>query len=285
MRANRSLHPLNLTAAALLTTSIPANTHLTEASMHSRNSRRTHSSIGIAATCFALLLSSLATSTRAQAPAPSNPASQAPAAKPLQHLLPPMTSAASESPAGIANGIKVHGHWIIDVKNPDGTIAEHRDFENSLVGNNQMVELLAGALVVSDYMVFFTGTTPPCAPTTQGYCALTRTSAVYPAAALCVNNYYYCVTGLTINYTYGQFPSMVLAGQMTATQAGSINLVGTYMGTCSNGTANVATTAPSTCQTDPASGYGYAAFTQTGLTQLNVLSGQIVQVTVTITFS
>jgi len=32
---------------------------------------------------------------------------------------------------GKNEGIKVHGHWVIDVKNPDGSLAGHRDFENS----------------------------------------------------------------------------------------------------------------------------------------------------------
>src|SRR5262245_29203749 len=27
--------------------------------------------------------------------------------------------------------IKVHGHWTIDVRNPDGTLASHNEFENA----------------------------------------------------------------------------------------------------------------------------------------------------------
>ena len=30
-------------------------------------------------------------------------------------------------------GIKVHGHWTIDIRQPDGTLATHREFENSLI--------------------------------------------------------------------------------------------------------------------------------------------------------
>lgn len=39
-----------------------------------------------------------------------------------------------EKPAGDGKheGIKVHGHWTIDVKNPDGTLVRHVEFENSL---------------------------------------------------------------------------------------------------------------------------------------------------------
>ena len=42
---------------------------------------------------------------------------------------------AEEKPSGDSSreGIKVHGHWTIDVRNPDGTLVTHREFENSLV--------------------------------------------------------------------------------------------------------------------------------------------------------
>ncbi len=33
---------------------------------------------------------------------------------------------------GPNEGVKVHGYWTIDVTNPDGSLAEHREFENSL---------------------------------------------------------------------------------------------------------------------------------------------------------
>src|SRR5690349_20637709 len=37
-----------------------------------------------------------------------------------------------ETPRGPGDGIKVHGHWTIDVKNPDGSLASHHEFENAL---------------------------------------------------------------------------------------------------------------------------------------------------------
>jgi hypothetical protein len=37
------------------------------------------------------------------------------------------------SPArGQQEGIKVHGHWTIEVRNPNGTLVTHREFENAL---------------------------------------------------------------------------------------------------------------------------------------------------------
>lgn len=46
---------------------------------------------------------------------------------------------------GPHEGIKVHGHWTIDVKNPDGTTVKHVEFENSLTQATG-ASLLAGLL-------------------------------------------------------------------------------------------------------------------------------------------
>ena len=35
-----------------------------------------------------------------------------------------------------AQGIKMHGHWVLQLKNADGTLGERREFENSLVTTN-----------------------------------------------------------------------------------------------------------------------------------------------------
>jgi len=39
-------------------------------------------------------------------------------------------------------GIKVHGDWVIEVRNPDGSIAARHEFQNALVGNDLLVSLL-----------------------------------------------------------------------------------------------------------------------------------------------
>ena len=48
-------------------------------------------------------------------------------------LKPPTNPAAASAPSGGLNtGIQIHGHWKIVVRNPDGTVATRREFENSL---------------------------------------------------------------------------------------------------------------------------------------------------------
>ena len=50
---------------------------------------------------------------------------------------PDATASAQHESGGKAggDGIKVHGHWTIDVRNPDGTLASHNEFENALRGD------------------------------------------------------------------------------------------------------------------------------------------------------
>jgi hypothetical protein len=40
--------------------------------------------------------------------------------------------AKEEREDGPHEGIKVHGHWVIDVRNPDGSLVTHHEFENAL---------------------------------------------------------------------------------------------------------------------------------------------------------
>jgi len=194
-------------------------------------------------------------------------------------------------------GVEMHGHWVIDVKNPDGTVAEHRDFENTIAGYGQelLVGLLSGYVVPSDYLISVgpgssTGTAP-CAMVYSGQpgCGIVRSLTTLPASAFCPN--FTCFTGLTYTPTLvdssASGSQLVLAGNFTATQAGTINTVIVEYGTCAanSGAATALTTvSPSTCSTTPGSG-GFRQLSYASITQVNVLQSQIVQVTVTITFS
>lgn len=48
---------------------------------------------------------------------------------------------------GRHEGIKVHGHWTIEVRNPDGSLTTHREFENSLISAPG-----AGAMLLSNIL-------------------------------------------------------------------------------------------------------------------------------------
>jgi len=72
------------------------------------------------------------------APAAAAPTAKAPAGQ----------AAAAGEPAAKGNqeGIKIHGHWTIEVKNPDGKLVTHREFENSLAPSGSGASLLAAFL-------------------------------------------------------------------------------------------------------------------------------------------
>ena len=75
------------------------------------------------------------------------PATQA--AKPAPAQKAPALAAAKPPAKGESEGIKVHGHWTIEIKNPDGKLVTHREFENSLVNSpiwGNGAGLLAGIL-------------------------------------------------------------------------------------------------------------------------------------------
>jgi hypothetical protein len=57
---------------------------------------------------------------------------------------PGSSSAPSDRGAVPGAEIKVHGHWTIDVHNPDGTLSSHNEFENALLPSG--ASLLAGML-------------------------------------------------------------------------------------------------------------------------------------------
>lgn len=214
-----------------------------------------------------------------------------------------LASIAAARPQGSAGsinqGVKMHGHWIIDVKNPDGTLVEHRDFENALEssGPSFLIGMMSGYLTPGDYMIVMgpQSGNGACVATFQ-YCGIVRSLATYPGLGYCGN--YYCGTGLTVTphlgsggLSSGPF-SLVLAGSITANQTGTIGTVYSLISTCANigfsGTVNpstIETSSPASCVTQTATEPWYGPLSQANITPIAVNSGQIIQVTVTITFS
>ena len=213
-------------------------------------------------------------------------AQQAPAT-----VAPVAVAAESPNPAKPASeGIKVHGLWVIDVKNPDGTLAEHRVFENSLQDSNTLVGLLGGYYVAGDFGIRLGyQTSPSICPTSSCYIVQSTTTQLGTDVCGAGN----CQLGLTktVNLYNGvgapTAPSLVLAGQYTALQTGTVGQVGTNIGRCGSAAGPASTTTPSACPSIP-SGSPLVSdylFTGTYITPIPVSSGQIVQVSVTITFS
>jgi len=238
---------------------------------------------GAASPMFAGSNSSVQNLSEAQAPAPGAQASAV------------ATAGAPKGSNTVGQGLKVHGHWVIDIKNPDGTLAHHHEFENQLQagGAAYLIGLISGYAVPSDGEIYVSSTgTAPCklsGSAVQG-CAIVRSLTSSPAATTCAN--YSCFATLTYqtsqNYNLLASNYMVWSGSAVASQAGTIDSVQTYTGTCPTGPigtpGSLTAISPATC-TATAGQYGINAFTGTTITAIPVANGQIIQVSVTISFS
>ena len=195
-------------------------------------------------------------------------------------------------------GVKMHGHWVIDVRNPDGTLTAHRDFENTLESSAQgfLIGLMSGYMIPGDYMLVIGASSGASACTaTYQFCGIVHNLNTYPALGYC--SVYYC-TGSSLTYTYnfgtgfaGPF-SLVLAGSITANQTGTIGTVYSLLSTCANigfstttNPSSLETNSPAFCVTQTSPEPWYGPLSQANVTPVAVTSGQIIQVTVTFTFS
>ena len=195
---------------------------------------------------------------------------------------------------GLAQGMKVHGHWIIDVKNADGTLAHHHEFENSLQydGQQLLTALLSGYAVMGGWEIYFTsqsGGTSPCTGGPYPFCAIAQSTTTQPGLFAC--GIYTCVGGLTVTPTFGVGPTIRMTGSMTAPNAGTIGYVGTGFGGCSKAgeatgfPTSVATMTPQACQAATTTAMGGTATATNVAVPIAVASGQIIQVTVVLSFS
>jgi len=214
------------------------------------------------------------------------------------------TAASRESLDGAIDGsIKVHGHWAIDLRNPDGTLADHRDFENSLAiqqgGDALLIGMLAGYYVPGDFGILLQGAA--CGASNPGGCAIVKSLSTMPGSLVCrTGNVAACNASLTYNFVLAPSTgstSIILSGSVAAPNTGTITSVSTFFNGCdsANGytgkTLPVLPTAPSTFP--PANCVGASTSALIGVltatsnfTPLQVTSaGQMVHVTVTITFS
>jgi hypothetical protein len=191
-------------------------------------------------------------------------------------------------------GIKVHGHWTIDIKNPDGTLAQHHEFENSFQpgGSIAIIQLITGIAIPSDMGIGVTsptGHTPPCGPSSQSICLMVRSLKDEPGTSFCVS-LAVCSANLTSATSFAALPyTLTYSGSFQAEEAGSITGVQSILGSCVQSPAGLETVSPANCTADnltnTQSGQSYAIFSGTTISAVAVTAGQIVQVSVAFTFS
>ncbi len=189
------------------------------------------------------------------------------------------TPAPVSSPAGAPQeGIKVHGHWIIEVRNPDGTPAEYREFDNAFntsVGADLLVKILSRQNSVGAWRVhlgssgtdfpFLDGSTPAA-----GWLLESGDTAT-TLLSLTGNNVF-----RPLILTAREDHTLELRGTATAHRDGSIRSVWTWLSRAP------ATEPPSATYTGSLAGN----FASTTLSSpVNLTAGQQVVVSVVISFS
>ena len=186
---------------------------------------------------------------------------------------PPLAEATAPHPQGGQHeAITVHGHWTIEVRNPDGTVATHREFENALTPNGafHLANILGRQKTPGYWVVQLFPPENGVSPwgNSVGSIAEPNDSA-FPEGPGISNNLLLSVP----SDSPGRF---TMTGSLAALQAGSIG----------NVTTDVALCAPDI----PPNKCGRAGFpprlTSASLpATVDVVAGQIVQVTVVISFS
>jgi len=213
----------------------------------------------LAAFAFAFLLSLPQLTVAAES------ASKEGGADALATATPAQPARALAAARGADQGIKVHGDWIIEIKSPDGKVLQRHEFANAVSGGgpNALANLLARNLVVSLWRVAAYSTNANlCNNSTYSFCYIEE-----PASLASGGSVVKTLTVAVVNR------ALVLSGTFTATSDTPIYMVGTSFSYC-----------PSS---SPAcSGPSVTAFTEKMLdSPISVLSGQLVAITVRISFS
>jgi hypothetical protein len=185
--------------------------------------------------------------------------------------------APSESGVGPVEGIRVHGQWTIEVRDPDGTLVERREFENALVGSGEaaLMNVLGRVWSIGGWRVVF--------PQAAG--SICDDGAGGP---------FFCYIGentdpdtnswtfktLTVGVSASQPYEVVLNGSLVAQRDGDITTVQTKNLMCEDNAV-----APASCPGDPGAIVAHSMTSTTLATPVPVLNGQQVQVNVVISFS
>lgn len=176
----------------------------------------------------------------------------------------PTRPATASNAGGPNEGIKVHGHWTIDVLNRDGSLAAHYEFENALANHLGASTFLNGVLARTKRVGKWAVALPDQAGQPLIWIVESGYSGFGPGTPVLT------VTTPTSGPNTGK---LVLSGSGPAPRSAQINFVQTEVEMCP---------APG----DPApcgSGFGFSQKSLT--TAISVAEGQIVQLSVVFSFS
>ncbi len=196
-----------------------------------------------------------------------------------------MVRANAEPQDGMNEGIEVHGRWTIEVSEPDGKLVSRTEFDNALTtsGAASLAQILSREFTVATWSVVILGTNNANGPCTNNFgdgvgCSISEYPATHATIASSATKF----GGLAADSpaTGPNAGSLVLTGTATVTNDTDIGRVFTVLSGCSS------TSAPSdylTCLTP--NQFANTMTEKTLDTPVPVLTGQVVNVTVVISFS
>jgi hypothetical protein len=195
-------------------------------------------------------------------------------------LAPGTGGTAQEKPAGgPGEGIKVHGHWTIEVHQPDGTLVSRREFENALApdvlgsggGSRLLTRVLARDLTVGRWSVGIL---------TREDCGIGRVGRDPSTSSFA------CMVSELGPFQVGYGELTSVSVPTSGPDAGKLVLLGNVE-TGGDVTVFAVTTLPETCSPTVPGGCGPADFTrhEPGGTLASAAAGQIITVKVVISFS
>jgi hypothetical protein len=185
-------------------------------------------------------------------PATSSGAPSSRAIPTAKQMLMQSSQAKPSGPKGEHEGVTVHGHWTIEVKNPDGKLVTHREFENALSpgfanpfgagtlpgGASLLSALITGQTIVmpAAWGILLEGPNypssqnAPCvnAENHNGICILMQDvqSSLFN---FCTNSFagFSCNLAVSPTGTAPSFTGFHMQGTIIATQSGSVSAVAT----------------------------------------------------------
>lgn len=183
----------------------------------------------------------------------------------------PLSGLTGSGPGGPHEGIKVHGHWTIDVRDPDGILVTHREFENALFdGAFLLGPLLGRTYTAGGWLLAVSG---PCIAVSNICTLVESTDPFYTAGPSVFKT-------VTVNAPLPNTPgagTLTLTGSFVAQIASQISQVSSGLENCAP------TVAPAGCPAVASSNNFY--FSKATIAPIAVTAGQAVQVTVVFSFS
>jgi hypothetical protein len=152
-------------------------------------------------------------------------------------------NAAQEGRGAHNEGIKVHGRWTVDIRNPDGSLVSHNEFENSLSsgGAGLLPQLLARKVNLAFWQVILVSVKPAGyvggdGAGNVGVCDYNGdTSKLYPcyiaepgSANIANSGYGFLNLTVSVPTSGANAGALVLAGNAKAALAGAVSTVKTW---------------------------------------------------------